>query len=411
MPVRTHISEDQRAALQGLSRTPAVVADHKTLAIPFAVEPWLFSGGARSRKSDPVQVVRPTSVLGQLRFFWRLLHPEASVKRLRAKEERLFGWACVDAPFALEVEITSSGQLLSQVPKMQEAGGYLMFSARAEDPGHGKPQGVPAAEIRTGVKGVIRIRPQRGPLDPEIEAALHAWLLLGGIGGRSRRGVGAVQALVGGPATVKELRDRLAQIPRRASPVKSGVRAIREIHVGERSFTSAAECMTHVEKWYKTYRQDRRTNAMGRPYGRSFWDEPELIRKETRQRLPRHAALPLPQGKHATGWARAVFGLPILTKFKDEGRGSTWGDPSVTILRPAKKELERMSSPLLFRAVRVGAMYHAVIAILSGPYAPPGGLALEFGKHPTAVPLTMEENRVFSDLIAWNTNLLRLQPA
>lgn len=410
MPVRTHLTKDQRAALQGLSRTPAVVADRKTLAIPFAVEPWLFSGGARSRKSDPVQVVRPTSVLGQLRFFWRLLHPEATVKRLREREEKLFGWACVDAPFALEVEITSSGELLPQVPKMQEAGGYLMFSARPEDTGPGKPQGVPAAEIRTGVKGVIRIRPLRGPLDSEIEAALHAWFLLGGIGGRSRRGVGAVQALVGGPATVKELRDRLAQIPRRASPVKSGVRAIREIHVGERSFTSAAECMTHVEKWYRTYRQDRRTNEMGRPYGRSFWDEPELIRKETRQRLPRHAALPLPQGKHATGWARAVFGLPILTKFLGGGN-SSHTEPCITTLRPAKRDFERMSSPLLFRSVRVGKQYHPIVVILSGPYAPPGGLALEVGKRLISVPMTTDVDRVFADLLEWSGNPLQLAKA
>jgi hypothetical protein len=52
-----------------------------------------------------------------------------------------------------------------------------------------------------------------------------------------------------------------------------------------------------------THTSHRRHGGRGakRP-GRSYWDEPELIRTLTRTRSPRHAPLPLRRGDHADGW-------------------------------------------------------------------------------------------------------------
>jgi CRISPR-associated protein Cmr1 len=163
-------------------------------------------------------------------------------------------------------------------------------------------------------------------------------------------------------------------------------------------------CLARVEDWYRGYRQDRGRGAK-RP-GRSYWDEPELIRTLTRTRSPRHAPLPLRRGDHADGWARAVLGLPISFQFVDRAQGDP--DPSMLAgtTRIDRTSIDRMASALLFRPVRVDrGRYAAVVVRLSEPYLPPGGLVLRYHEQPQDVPSPTDPDRVWNDLFAHSAPL------
>ncbi len=389
---------------------PAVAAGEaprRTIVLDITIEPWLFAGGAVPRRHDPIAALRPTSVLGQVRFFWRLLRPVAEcepLKQIKEAEARSFGGASRPAPFSIAVRAGASGRKVD-VPKIGQPGGYVTFSGREEPPRAGRP-GTPQAELSEGVTATVTFTFAAEP-DPSVRAAIRAWALLGGVGGRTRRGLGAVQ-VAGGPPTTAALEAALRQlVPAGTADAKGGggMRSIREIWIGTGQPTARA-CLDKLDKWYREYRQDRRP---GRPRpGRSFWDEPELIRVLTGQRAKKHAPLANPPGRHAPGWARGVLGLPIVFKFKDDPDG----DPQQTQQQGAPggaDTYDRMASPILFRPVRVGATYAPVVVLLSAPYVPPGGFGLKVGGRLQAIPATPGVDQVFADLFTKGVHDLGLR--
>lgn len=361
----------------------------------FEVEPWLFGGGAQTRKGDRVSTVRPPSVLGQLRFFWRLLEPEPeaassreALRRFREREARIFGAASQAASFRASVQMTRTGTRVTPVPRINDSGGYVTFPARAE-----RRSNTPEAEIGKDIAFELHLFSGDEPHESLLRA-IRVWSLLGGVGGRTRRGLGAVHSS-DAPRDVAELKAELgALLQGRAgeTPILDGsARRIRQVWVSDRNWRSAWDAFEALDGWYKAFRQDRRP---GRPRpGRSFWDEPEEIRRITGQREPRHQALPMPQGKHAPGFARLVLGLPIITQFGDRG------DPVPTTLQPARDNVDRMASPLLFRPLRLGNRYVGIVTLLSAPYLPPGGVELKSGRRSAPIAPTADPDAVFEDLL------------
>jgi CRISPR-associated protein Cmr1 len=110
-------------------------------------------------------------------------------------------------------------------------------------------------------------------------------------------------------------------------------------------------------------------SARGKMPGRSFWPEPETIRKPTKARLPKHqrlAAIP------DDAFPRAEFGLPIVFHFKDvqdkKERFSEFRDPPESELYPAGSK--RMASPLILRPLAFGDGRKAVpmiMRLVAGP--------------------------------------------
>lgn len=88
--------------------------------------------------------------------------------------------------------------------------------------------------------------------------------------------------------------------------------------------------------------------------GRSRWPEPDSLREIhntfSPQHEPTHIARP--------AFPRAVFGLPIIFKFKDDKNG----DPSQSELRPAHSE--RMASPLILKPMATNQGYKAIALLL-----------------------------------------------
>ncbi len=370
------------------------------LHLPFTVEPWLFGGGIVPRTADPGELVRPAGLVGAWRFFWRLLAGSRNPAELRAAESERFGSIARPAPFRLTVRVVASGVSVP-APRPGEPCGSVTFAAREE-----RDRGVvlqPAAWLRAGVAAEAVLR---GTLPADLLAAVRTWTLLGGIGARTRRGLGAVQVspACGSVAALdRELQRLLAGAPRTQKP--GGVlRSIAQLWRSESVYPSAEAALADLDRWYKRYRQDRNG-----PRGRSFWDEPELIRGLTGKRLSRHTRETTPPGRHAPGFARAALGLPIAFAFR-EGAGDRFDrrdrDPWTTVLRGL--EADRLASPLLFRPVAVApGSYVALVALLSAPYEPAGGLGLDLepGRAGTAalkrVALTPDVPLVFTELFRW----------
>jgi len=392
MPEARLSGEELRSELAA-ARRRAERAAEKELSVRIDVEPWLFAGGARARRADPETPLRPTSVLGQLRWFWRLLADDQPLGELHEREAELFGAASQAARFRIAVTDSGTGQGV-EIPALGRPGSYLTFAGRGD-------RQRPPADLRAGVSATVTIR---GEIDPSVDRAFSLWTLLGGVGGRTRRGLGAVQANPG-PVGVEGLEAALRELVgkgRQHAKCGDALRSVRRVLVAERTFPDAKMCLLALEAWYQGYRQHRRRGRGPRP-GRSFWDEPELIRKLTGQRARKHAPLPVRQGEHAPGWARGLLGLPIVFHFKD-GRQ---GDPDVTTLQPARRGMERMASPLLFRPVRVGACrYAAVVTLLSEPYEPPGGWELKKRRGFERIRVTDQPERVLTDLLEHRTDEL-----
>lgn len=415
MPIRRSSAPDARLA--GLAAREPIRAGRE-FAVTVDVEPWLFAGGAQPRTSDPVCVLRPPSLLGQYRYFWRLLADAPDLGGLRQREAQVFGAQAPNpAPFRIEVAVERRGDMVAVPARINDPGSYVTFAGR-EERQHGQVK-QKAADMRGGVRAVITLREelssiacsQRGSAStgpdpwPELLRAVRAWLLLGGVGGRTRRGLGAVQADPS-PGSLAALDALLLSVVGTPGGAKCDghVRSIAEVWRTKRTFPKALDALVALEDWLKQYRQDRRPGQQRNRPGRSYWDEPELIRRLTRARDPRHQPLPVPQGRHAEGWARGVLGLPIVFHFGDRQ------DPGDTTLQGARRGIERMASPLLFRPVRVKAgEYVGLVTRLSEPYLPPGGIGLKTGHGVSPVESTHQLDRVWSDLFRAGEKYLNLR--
>jgi len=341
----------------------------------------LFGGGAEPKYADAVSTVRTTSLKGQLRFWWRAARTGGmSLEQMRSREAEIFGAAAGDggqaSPLLIEIEPLESGQ--EKHPFFFEAGrsfptnrpevapGYVAFPLQANNQDRNN------YPVRVGVRFRLRLRFPEG-LREEIEAALWAWERFGGLGGRTRRGFGAVWPEGAGVADAKTLEAQWKHYVKTGNPPE-GVPSLS----GARWKLVSLSWREVVER-YRRFRQSRNAGQQTNRPGRSHWPEPDVVRAvlgraEPRHRIPIHSPLirKLP---------RAQFGLPIVMHFKDRG------DPSTRIV-PVNPDLERLASPLIFRPLGEKT---SVVLILNAPRTPPGGVRIEENKTALDTRLSPDE--------------------
>lgn len=342
----------------------------------------LFGGGVQPRLSDPVTVVRATEVRGQLRFWWRAVRgwqAGGDLNKLRSLEATLFGSAGEKgaSPLALEVEVLDRGREAYPFkdvtgksfpqPVRDVAHPYLAFPLQRT---RQDPRNYP---VRVGVRFRLRLRfpekvvgaeRQEMSLKEELEAAIWAWETFGGIGGRARRGFGALKREGASSPSAEEIREALRRFSRDSGwPV--GVPHLEPgsvVHVLSLSWTELAEK-------YRRFRQMR--DGVGRGPGRSLWPEPDAIRGIVRRHAPGHEP-----AHPVSKFPRGQFGLPIIFHFKDRG------DPRDTTLKP--RDAERRASPLIFRPLEEGL---CLVAVLEGPRVPGQGVVLDWRGAGKPVPV------------------------
>lgn len=375
---------------------------YETLRCEIRVVTPMFGGGVEPGVPDPVTLIRPTSIRGHLRFWWRATRGAAydSAEELKKRETQVWGDTEWPSPIVLAVTAQPAQSSAQRAPTndygFQRFGpeGYALFSARQNG----------ASLMSEGMEFVLSLRwPAHARLqsmrDAEIDdiaqdvsAALWAWLNFGGLGARTRRGCGALWckdfAPGGRDALGQWLTDNWrthglqAHTSQRRWPT-----ALRRLLVGQQEVTPL-QAWNAVVGLLQRFRQGegvgRNSGQSNRP-GRSRWPEPETIRASTNKRTNRHARLGhIPN--HAV--PRAALGLPMVFHFKDERNG----DPSDTELYPlvAGAPMGRMASPLILKPLAV-AEGRAVpmIACLHAPG--PDGAVLEQGHNTEIARFRSEE--------------------
>lgn len=375
---------------------PAVVREerHYRLITP------LFGGGVAPQEADPVTPIRGTSIRGQLRFWWRACRGGrfgGDLAAMREAEAALWGAASTPGrPTVSRISIEADAPPVAdrfQAFTVQEgkkpgsktivpdhriaayAGFPLQPEYRTAFPGMDT-----AKVMASGYEFSLTIAYLRDD-EEDIEAALWAWETFGGIGGRTRRGFGALQLIKRGehrvvPPLVEEVEQAIRKglaIHVVSGPWPQGVPHLTQ-HSTLLQIASLRQGANVLQSWkylidrLRAFRQGwRDLNTRSRPEGRSQWPEPDEIRRRVNSSHPQH----LPRTTPRT-FPRAAFGLPIIFHFKD----ARDGDPQDTTLKGVSAE--RLASRLILRPLAcTGNRGVGIALVLDAPTTPPGGLALD----------------------------------
>jgi len=351
---------------------------------PIRVITPLFGGGAVPGTTDPVTIIRPSSIRGHLRFWWRATQgaqfPDAL--KLRDREGEIFGTVENPSQVIVEVREIKAGRLEAcatfppdrTFPRF--APGYPPY---ALFPFQGnKKDGVAPALARRDVEFVltVRYRPQDRT---DVLAALWAWTNFGGIGARTRRGCGALLCEHTAPRSLASIgrwwasgRTLLKTAPagcEQAWPRMERAPLVTQMPLASLpAWESAVALMREFRQGENVGRN--RGSAPNRP-GRSRWPEADSLRVITKKGDARHQpGITTPE----PAFPRAELGLPIVFHFKDH-----LDAPNNSELYPKRdRESRRMASPVILRPLGISGSSQALPMVLVLAAPPPEELQLHF---------------------------------
>lgn len=378
----------------------------------------LFGGGVEAKKADPIKVIRETSIRGQLRFWWRAMRGVGTLEQMKKREDALFGSGgekASQSKVLIAIKVDENGKIDNEGKSVEpfyinekkksratedwEKIAYAAFPLQLTDDEIN--QGFSINEIQTRVEFSIEISyPKEVCIEnydknfnlkmdakKDVEAALWAWETFGGIGGRTRRGFGALQLLnidgvaiepmkieeikpkEGESRIVKELKEHLAKgiwdenVPHLSADLTFALTP---------DFTSTDPVENNLQAWeflIQKLHDFRQSPRIGKIHsGESHWTEPNSIRNKISTRTFRQ-----PDDKKLEKFPRAVLGLPIIFKFKDEV------DPPETVLEGIDTEnqkINRLASPLILRPIACKDGSVGLGLVLESPRIPPGDVWL-----------------------------------
>lgn len=461
---------------------PRVVVDLRTITP-------VVGGGVETFEPDVVDPVRVPGIRGQLREWWRRLYARQgeSADALFAREAGLWGGVGpageragvapgpkdgpglrsrvilrLDAAAALPGRRERAGTHPAEPAKPPKAMprwiggqefGYALFPLqRSESERRRAPRGqeLPTQSVRRDLafRLIVTLRrgaTNRGPDDPceplrQVLATLWAWIHLGGVGARTRRGFGALElrrtALTGFAGEFADLAREWSYLFEATAEEDFGAlwkgsqRAARTTNpswppmvLAGGDGMGAQDAHRRILGCLQYFRQGAgfaRDQGGGHP-GRSRWPEANLLRlhRDTTARwehpVPNEVGSQLDQ----LGAPRAAFGLPIVMQFKSAGNsvapGTKPDEAAAGQVLPQGND--RWASPLLLRPVRWGGEYRPLAVVLGDRV--PDGVRIHYDKPPrqevgdVAVPrsagargpihqlLTTERGRAIQAFVSW----------
>lgn len=320
---------------------PAAVTAHCTLLTP------LYGGGVTPGEVDCEMPIRPSALRGQLRFWWRLLHGRDRPTEVFQAESALWGGISSSGPrtslvtLQVRAEPVGMDQLIKFKPRArQDFPAYSLILEKDDDPD--------VLEPGYAFDLTLRFHPQMQPEQrAQVVEALRWWASFGGVGARTRRGLGAVHVTSDdnnmAPVMDDEVKSRGGWMHRR--PARPTAIA---------AWKDAVDALSD-------YRQKPgvgRDSSHGNRPGRSRWPEPDAIRRLTKSSSPGHE----PRHEVKDFYPRAAFGLPIVFHFK--AQDVRRGDPRDQVLQPGDRG--RMASPLILKPYFDGAGYRPIALLLPG---------------------------------------------
>jgi CRISPR-associated protein Cmr1 len=360
----------------------------------------VLGGAAVPRTIDEVDIVRVPSIRGQLRFWWRALNAQrfTTATDLYKEESKLFGRAADDqggrSPVELRARFDKDGEIDRSDIKLSGAGAtpgaYALFPARAE--AGGTP---PAPRRKPGTQFTLELRAPADRLE-ELRPVLRAWILFGGYGSRTRRGLGSLTVTGADKASwlpeeaslaeferlfgrdvfaLQNVPAELAQTPRLAGASLLVGKALnaKELGFEGRVTTDAERAWLTALHWLRDFRQGANTGARQEGKGKpsvSNWPEANNIRRL----VPSTWTHPPSPSAGVVTWPRAAFGLPIGVTFLREGPKEHGKSKKFEITWKDGEGLHnRLASPLIVKAMPLANGEFVPIALWLARAWPPGG--------------------------------------
>ncbi|WP_295437492.1 type III-B CRISPR module RAMP protein Cmr1 [uncultured Thiodictyon sp.] len=384
---------------------------HTWRTLPCKLVTPLYGGGVRPGQVDETLPVRVAGIRGQLRYWWRIACgpiptsaalTQGESEAMFQREVAIWGGIASTGPTTSKVAVRVDKVVGMNVapafvytPNHKKAGefrtmpevagwaeGYALFPAQGKLTPDKRHQEIPPHRLALANLGFslrLRLHPDLTETERhEIETALRWWASFGGVGARTRRGLGAVKVEGLAPVTETEVADRGGRLLLRAADTTSD-------HAWKMS-------VGRLKDFRQKLDLGRNLPAPGSqsPAGRSRWPEADEIRRQTGRHAPKHT----PKDGVDGVYPRAAFGLPIVFHFKDENIG----DPSQQLLVPAG--LDRMASPLILRPYWNGRQWHPAALLLPG-WEQALRVRVDFGTGPSqpAWPADPSERRTLADQI------------
>lgn len=347
----------------------------------------MYGGGVKTHTVDDKMPVRAGAIRGQLRFWWRLLAQHkwrlGNPAAIRQAEAAIFG-GIGDQVTASKVFLRVSGVQGLNVspwakyninpnngnyrplpdPENWARVSYALFPAQGKRPGLPDSED-PHALAKPGMKWSLMLAFGPGVSDvqqKQVWEALRWWVNFGGLGARTRRGLGAfrVSGVVGNGAPsnlIKPISPQEAQ--------EAGCRLL--LRSPQSSADAAWQGAIRKLQEFRQLPSLARNPGSPRP-GRSKWPEPDAIRRLTRRHESKHAPV------HPAGnlFPRAAFGLPIIFHFQ------TREDPADSSLQPLVGQTlaDRMASPVILKPYLTADKKWASAALLL-PHGHVGRLVMQ----------------------------------
>ncbi len=321
----------------------------------------VYGGGVTPGEVDRAMPIRAAALRGNLRFWWRLLRCTGSdgkafrddAQKLFRAETKLWGGISGKGPQASRVAVrvhaarVEPGDLVAWKSGNGVDGNfpaYALILKPDDNPQLLKERHAFRLTLRFTTKVTDEQRHQ-------VIEALRWWASFGGVGARTRRGLGAVRVSGDNP----ELKPVSAQeVEQRGGWLLTG-------RPETDPFAAWRRAVDALQKFRQGPDVGRNRGQGNRP-GRSRWPEADAIRRLA--------------GKHASGhepehpmdgeYPRAAFGLPIVFHFKDEKRGDPPYHTLVPRMSETDKKQDRMASPLILRPWFDGRRWRPAALLLPG---------------------------------------------
>jgi CRISPR-associated protein Cmr1 len=371
----------------------------------------MVGGGIKSFETDLQFPIRPTALRGMLRYWWRATRgwqSQGDIHRLRALEASIWGGSYKDdtgkvnivaSPVSIDVVILQQGQDIrredagskitnnpddkAKIYKPESRFSYVLFPLRDA-----------TADVvgKLFLKFELRIRFTPVPhvnIQDEIDAALWAWELFGGVGARTRRGCGSIQSLDNTKRIDEVLSDGIQRFLSGAQggawpahvPSLQGLNTTQEYQPHRASVSwrrmqdqnSVNAWINIVEVFKLQLRQARNSAGTKNNIGSSKWFEANVIRKifSNQRQTPPFQTDKSPSANQMV-IARLQLGAPMEMSFINPKhfRPNDSNQYKFTVSVDENNEL-RVPSPLIFRVWRApnGSIYQVVL-IMGGLRTP-----------------------------------------
>lgn len=338
----------------------------------------IYGGGIKPGEPDLLMPVRASAIRGQLRFWWRLLklhHPETPLTGIglfESEREVWGGMSEAENDYSSKVKLRVTGIDLPKVESLTkpcatyaedpkypgklkslpdfspQISSYALFPGKGElDQNRNAIEKMPANVVMAGLTFYLQIECLPKYL-VEVTETLRWWASFGGLGARTRRGLGAVKI------------DGLKHIQRDEAERYGCKLAIKP--PSSDAIAAWHRAVSALQNFRQGENLGRRPGQQANRPGRSRWPEPASIRAITGiHRIKADGVSFQPTDRDRRYFPRAAFGLPIIFHFQNQ-REDQARDPDDCELKPVGHD--RMASPLILKAIALDDGRYAPMALL-----------------------------------------------